>query len=63
MPAVGLAELFLILVIAVEVVAQIALPILAVILVVRFLRQRGARLDRIERRLDDLDRRAAPPKT
>jgi hypothetical protein len=36
--------------------AVIALPIA----VLREMRRRGAQLDRIERRLDDLDRRAGP---
>jgi len=61
MPAPGLAELFLMLVIVLEVGAGIALPILALILVVRVIRRREGRLDRTERRLDDLSRPAAPP--
>ncbi|MDQ3129079.1 MAG: hypothetical protein M3Q66_11595 [Chloroflexota bacterium] len=39
------------------VIAIIALPIF----VLREMRQRGAQLDRIERRLNDLDGRGGPP--
>lgn len=47
----------LVLTYVVVVVAIIALPIF----VLREMRQRGAQLDRIERRLNDLDGRGAPP--
>ena len=42
---------------ALVVIAIIALPIF----VLREMRRRGAQLDRIERRLNDLDRRGGPP--
>jgi uncharacterized protein YoxC len=57
MPAVGAFEILLVLVYAVVVVAIIALPIF----VLREMRRRGHQLDRIERRLDDLDGRGGPP--
>jgi uncharacterized protein YoxC len=57
MPAVGFAEVILILVYVVVVVAIIALPIF----VLREMRRRGNQLDRIERRLNDLDGRGGPP--
>jgi uncharacterized protein YoxC len=56
MPNVGAFEILLVLVYAVVVVAIIALPIF----VLREMRQRGHQLDRIERRLDDLDGRGGP---
>ena len=57
MPNVGPFELVLVLVYVVVVVAIIALPIF----VLREIRRRGAQLDRIERRLNDLDGRGGPP--
>ena len=57
MPNVGPFELVLVLVYVVVVVAIIALPIV----VLREVRRRGAQLDRIERRLNDLDGRGGPP--
>ena len=57
MPAVGAFEIVLVLVYAVVVVAIIALPIF----VLREMRRRGHQLDRIERRLNDLDGRGGPP--
>ena len=56
MPAVGAQELVLIIAYVAVVVAVIALPIW----VMREMRRRGEQLDRIERRLDDLDRRGGP---
>ena len=56
MPDVGPFELVLIFVYAFVVVAIIALPIL----VLREMRLRGNQLDRIERRLNDLDGRGGP---
>jgi uncharacterized protein YoxC len=56
MPAVGAFEILLVLVYAVVVVAIIALPIF----VLREMRRRGHQLDRIERRLDELDGRGGP---
>ena len=57
MPDVGAAEILLVAVYIVVVVAIIALPIF----VLREMRQRGLQLDRIERRLNDLDGRGGPP--
>jgi len=57
MPAVGPFEIVLVVVYAVVVMAIIGLPIL----VLREMRQRGDQLDRIERRLNDLDGRGGPP--
>ena len=57
MSTVGPFGVVLILVYLVVVVAIIALPIV----VLRAVRKRGAQLDRIERRLDDLDGRGRPP--
>jgi uncharacterized protein YoxC len=57
MPTVGPFGLVLVLVYLVVVVAIIALPIV----VLREVRKRGAQLDRIERRLNDLDGRGGPP--
>jgi uncharacterized protein YoxC len=57
MPAVGAFEILLVLFYAVVVVAIIALPIF----VLREMRSRGRQLDRIERRLNDLDGRGGPP--
>jgi hypothetical protein len=57
MPDVGSFGLVLVLVYVVVVVAIIALPIV----VLREVRRRGAQLDRIERRLNDLDGRGGPP--
>ena len=57
MPAVGPFEVVLVVVYAVVVMAIIGLPIL----VLREMRQRGDQLDRIERRLNDLDGRGGPP--
>jgi uncharacterized protein YoxC len=56
-PTVGPFGLVLVLVYLVVVVAIIALPIV----VLREVRKRGAQLDRIERRLNDLDGRGGPP--
>jgi uncharacterized protein YoxC len=56
MPNVGAFEILLVLVYAVVVVAIIALPIF----VLREMRHRGHQLDRIERRLNDLDSRGGP---
>jgi hypothetical protein len=56
MPDVGPFEIVLVLVYAVVVVAIIALPIF----VLREMRHRGNQLDRIERRLNDLDGRGGP---
>jgi hypothetical protein len=57
MPNVGPLEFVLIAVYAVVVIAIIALPIS----VLREMRHRGRQLDRIERRLNDLDGRGGPP--
>src|SRR3954454_15168960 len=57
MPNVGGAEILLIAVYVIVVVAIIALPIF----VLREMRRRGDQLDRIERRLNDLDGRGGPP--
>jgi uncharacterized membrane protein affecting hemolysin expression len=56
MPAIGPFELVVILVYALVVVAVIALPVF----VMREMRRRGNQLDRIERRLNELDGRGAP---
>jgi uncharacterized protein YoxC len=57
MPDVGAFAILLVFVYAVVVVAIIALPIF----VLREMRRRGSQLDRIERRLNDLDGRDGPP--
>ena len=57
MPDVGPVELIFLLIYVVVVVAIIGLPIF----VLREMRKRGSQLDRIERRLDDLDGRGRPP--
>jgi hypothetical protein len=57
MPEVGAFEMLLVFFYAVVVVAIIALPIF----VLREMRRRGHQLDRIERRLNDLDGRGGPP--
>ena len=57
MPAIGGAEIVLVAVYVVVVIAIIALPIF----VLREMRRRGDQLDRIERRLNDLDGRGGPP--
>ena len=57
MPEVGPVELVFLLIYIVVVVAIIGLPIF----VLREMRKRGSQLDRIERRLDDLDGRGGPP--
>ena len=54
---VGPFAFVLVLTYVVVVVAIIALPIF----VLREMRHRGSQLDRIERRLNDLDGRGAPP--
>ena len=56
-PTVGPFGLVLVLFYLVVVVAILALPIV----VLREVRKRGAQLDRIERRLNDLDGRGGPP--
>jgi uncharacterized protein YoxC len=56
MPNVGAFEILLVLAYAVVVVAIIGLPIF----VLREMRHRGHQLDRIERRLNDLDGRGGP---
>ena len=56
MPAIGAQELVLVVAYVAVVVAVIALPIW----VMREMRRRGEQLDRIERRLDDLDRHGGP---
>jgi hypothetical protein len=56
MPNIGAQELVLIAAYIAVVVAVIALPIW----VLREMRRRGEQLDRIERRLDDLDRHGGP---
>ena len=57
MPDFGAAGLLFLAIYVVVVVAIIALPIF----VLREMRQRGRQLDRIERRLNDLDGRGGPP--
>jgi hypothetical protein len=57
MPDVGAFEVVLVGVYALVVIAIIALPIV----VLREMRHRGHQLDRIERRLNDLDGRGGPP--
>jgi uncharacterized protein YoxC len=57
MPAIGPLELVLIAVYVLVTVAIIALPVF----VLREMRHRGSQLDRIERRLNDLDGRGGPP--
>lgn len=57
MPNVGPLEILLVLVYVLVVVAIIALPIF----VLREMHHRGSQLDRIERRLNDLDGRGGPP--
>jgi uncharacterized protein YoxC len=57
MPNVGPLEILLVLVYVLVVVAIVALPIF----VLREMRHRGSQLDRIERRLNDLDGRGGPP--
>ncbi len=54
MPSVGAGEIVLILVYVVVVIAIIALPLW----ILREMRSRGDQLDRIERRLDEINRRA-----
>ena len=54
MPSIGTGELVLVLAYVAVVVAVIALPVW----VMREMRRRGDQLDRIERRLDEIDRRA-----
>jgi uncharacterized protein YoxC len=56
-PNVGPFELLLVLTYVIVVVSIIALPIF----VLREMRRRGSQLDRIERRLNDLDGRGGPP--
>jgi uncharacterized protein YoxC len=56
MAAIGFEEIVLVVSYVAVVVAVIALPIW----VMREMRRRGEQLDRIERRLDDLDRRGGP---
>ena len=56
MPNIGAQELALIVAYIAVVVAVIALPIW----VLREMRGRGEQLDRIERRLEDLDRHGGP---
>ena len=53
----GVFGIVLVAVYALVVIAIIALPIF----VLREMRRRGAQLDRIERRLNDLDGRGGPP--
>ena len=57
MPNVGPFEILLVLTYVAVVIAIIALPIF----VLREMRSRGNQLDRIERRLNDLDGRGGPP--
>ena len=57
MPTFGPFEIVLVLTYVVVVIAIIALPIF----VLREMRSRGSQLDRIERRLNDLDGRGGPP--
>jgi hypothetical protein len=56
MPTVGPFEIALVVVYAIAVAAVIVLPIW----VLREMRRRGEQLDRIERRLEELDRLAGP---
>ena len=56
MPNIGAQELVLVVAYIAVVIAVIALPIW----VLREMRRRGEQLDRIERRLDDLDRGGGP---
>jgi uncharacterized protein YoxC len=56
-PNVGPLEIVLVLTYVIVVIAIIALPIF----VLREMRSRGSQLDRIERRLNDLDGRGGPP--
>lgn len=56
MPAIGPFEVVVIFLYAFVVVAVVALPIF----VLREMRRRGNQLDRIERRLNDLDGRGGP---
>jgi len=58
MPTVGPFETALIVVYALAVLVVIVLPIW----VLREMRRRGAQLDRIERRLEDLDRSRPDPR-
>jgi len=58
MPTVGPFEIALIVVYALAVLVVIVLPIW----VLREMRRRGAQLDRIERRLEDLDRSRPDPR-
>ncbi len=58
MPTVGPFEIALIVVYVLAVLAVIVLPIW----VLREMRRRGAQLDRIERRLEDLDRSRPDPR-
>ncbi len=57
MPSIGVEEILLVGVYVIVVVAIIALPVV----VLREMRRRGEQLDRIERRLNDLDGRGGPP--
>ena len=57
MPSIGPFEIVLVLLYLLVVVAIIALPVF----VLREMRRRGTQLDRIERRLNDLDGRGGPP--
>ncbi len=57
MSTVGPIEYVIVLIYVLVVVAIIALPIF----VLREMRHRGSQLDRIERRLNDLDGRGGPP--
>ena len=57
MPDIGAAGLLFLAIYVIVVVAIIALPIF----VLREMRHRGRQLDRIERRLNDLDGRDGPP--
>ena len=54
MSSIGIGELVLVLAYVAVVLAVIALPVW----VMREMRRRGDQLDRIERRLDEIDRRA-----
>ena len=56
MPNIGPLEIVLVLTYVLVVVAIVALPIF----VLREMRRRGSQLDRIERRLNDLDGRGGP---
>jgi hypothetical protein len=57
MPNIGAGEVALIAIYVIVVVSIIALPIF----VLREMRRRGDQLDRIERRLNDLDGQGGPP--